>query len=252
VFSPFFQLSFHFQYFFHPTAVILFIYLVVVYYRTLPRRWVQIGKWLIFFVTVVVFLNGFLSAYRIVNKSLSFNKGQFELAGIISDLHLNNRNLIIAPARGLDDASCWLPLITSAHVLFCRDANFALPRKQAYEIYFYRESLYLYLIGRDSLWLKTTLCDGEEFLYPTTLLLFLWGPEREKVINYVKSIMLPYMSAIEAGDYEAKKLLRGYSNIVIVDRAEKIFIKNNHLSKYLSVYKEERQGSFILLWCRPL
>lgn len=173
-----------------------------------------------------------------------------QIVRIVSENNMGKDNLVIASANNVDDTSTWIPLVTQAHVIFSRDSHFVLPVKNAYDIYFYREALYLYMGGRDSAWVKFNLRKPRFVIFPTTLPLNV--PDREKTISYVEAILLPLMSRIEAGDPDTFKLLRSYNRILVIDDADNPMFLRNNLSKYLTIIKEEIRGLSLLLWCKPL
>ena len=173
----------------------MFIYLLSQQKPRLVHR-LPILKRMVWFLSIMIIIIGLLLSHAVFLKSLTFNRKQAELVRIVKDISINERVLIIASANAYNSASTWLPLITKAHVLFSRDAHFVLPRNQAFNIYFHRLALYIFMMGKDIQWGRSEMRRGFG-LFPTTMPLN--KVDIERTIMFEENLFLPIMYRIEAG-----------------------------------------------------
>jgi hypothetical protein len=253
--SPGLQVSNHGTYFVHMALAIL---LVTVATGTLAR----IQKFPRFLsnmlVVIICFLitHGALTARGTYARFLPFNAAQAEAAGGLESEDLEQNDLVIANARFVDDTTSWIPLLSSATVLFCRNAEFLLTAEQENNIQQYREAIYLYLTGHDRVRLDRALSPAgsikeQKFLSLTQRRQLLEGPHRDSALVEMRNGLGAFLSRIENQDPDTVRFFRKYARILVIDTAERPTFVASRLENYLQITRSERGRDIVFSWYKP-
>jgi hypothetical protein len=256
VLSPGLQVAHHTLYFVHTVLGIQLAYLLGALYPSAVRRVPRI-RWAAGGFLIGILLHGALAAHGNYRAFLPFNQAQKEKADILLLLNLQADDLVIADARFVDDTSCWLPLLSRARVLFCRNAEFALVPEDENRVQRLRQALYLYFAGRDPAWVDQVLSPAgdpseQNFLSLTLERLVLEGPQRASALASLKSLVDSRLTLVEQGDPSARLLFGSSRRILVLDRAGDPVFARSRLARYLRVEQEERRGDYVVLWCRKI
>src|SRR4029077_4270050 len=154
--EPVFFLSDHIGYFYQPTIIVLFMFLASAHMldRVQARRLTRAVP----LATVgLCFIYGLLMAETNYKANLPHNVVQADLAGWFARGKVSANDLVFTQfADSSYDACEWIPLLSEAEVLYCRNAQLALTGEQTRRVQRLREVLYLYFNGKDRHWLETT------------------------------------------------------------------------------------------------
>ena len=256
VISPALQIANHGLYFVHTTLTLQLAYLLAMVYPALLRRIPRL-RWALPVFLVLILADGALTAHGNYRALLPFNQVQKDKAGILVSLDLQPDDMVIADARFVDDTGCWLPLLSRARVLFCRDAEFALLRADEDRVQRLRQALYLYFAGRDPAWVDQVLSPAgdfseQNFLSLTLERLDLEGPQRAEALASLKALIDSRLALVEQGDPAARLMFGDFRRIVVLDRADDPLFERSRIAKYLRIEREERRGDYVLLWCKPI
>jgi len=118
-------------------------------------------------VVILLAVNAMLLAAATYRVFLPLNQQLAEAASLLKSIPVGADDLLIVPAKIADDTCEWVPLVSSAKVLFCRNAGGLLTPNQNNTIQRFRQALYLYFTGMDSRQLERIAEDpkaGEEQL----------------------------------------------------------------------------------------
>lgn len=256
VLSPALQISHHTLYFVHTVVGIQLAYLLGALYPAAARRVPRI-RWAAAILLAGMLLHGALVARGNYRTFLTFNQAQKEEANILVPLNLQADDLVIADARYVDDTSCWLPLVSRARVLFCRNAEFALAPEELESVQDRRLAFYLYFSGWDEARVSQLLSpempsSQQDFLSLTQERLALEGPERAAALAALKSRLLPALASIENRDPAAQQFLRQSNRVVVIYQAEDPTFSRARLESYFQITGQQQVGNSVLLWCKPL
>jgi len=254
--SPKLLISGHGLYFVHTVLVILLVTMA-----TSILASTKTGPKLLSAVLVVIagffVMHGALAARGTYLQFLRFNASQAKVAGLLESAGLGNNDLVIADARFVDSTPCWVPLLSSSAVLFCRNAEFVLAPEQKKNIQQYREAIYLYLTGHDTIWLEKTLspAGSVEAQRPLSLIqsnTLLEGPHRDAALLEIRDVLSPMLARIEAQDPDTVRFFRQYRTILVIDASERPMFLTSRLGSYLQLTRSERVGDVVLSWYNPL
>ncbi len=150
-------LSHHAAHFLHFTISIL---LMSVMYELLRRfrnrrRWIGVG---IAIAASIVVANGALLAAGTYRALSLYNREEVNLTRLLQGTWKPKEgDLIVARSHNVDDPCSWIPVLAAQPVLFCTDAEVMLTPQQNLEVHRFRQAIYLYLTGRDSVSLDKVL-----------------------------------------------------------------------------------------------
>jgi hypothetical protein len=199
---------------------------------------------------------GVLAAAGTYAKSLQLNATQAEVASLLKSAGLGSSDLVIAKARPVDSTPCWLPLLSSASVLFCRDAELVLAPDQEKDIQQYRNAMYLYLTGYDTSSLEKALSptgsiEEQKSIASVQDNFVLEGPHRDAALIETRNALIPMLSGVETHDPEAVHFFRQYKTILVIDSAERPIFLTSRLDSFLHLARSERVGDIVLSWYNP-
>ena len=198
----------------------------------------------IFFV-----LNGVLASWAAVRRSAETNASLGQFASVMSGLNLSSEDLVIAPAKEVDDVSTTVPLLSRAHVLYTPEAEILLgPGDES--LMRERQAAYLFLSGQDSSWLETQL---SKHLLPSAILTIgqrfaLQYRRRPDLLEQeVRQNLLPRMVALDRGVIPPVFAL-SHRVIVLDDVGHPIF-DDSHVSRVLRVNEDYKSGAIRVRVC---
>ncbi len=172
------------------------------------------------------------------------------------DLSPSQADLLIARSTTVDDPCGWVVLLSPSPVLFCTDAEVMLTPQQNQDIHRFRQALYLYLTGEDSVSLQQALAAPD----PAKLIwkLGYWAEaispsmeERRQGIQAIQSDVIPRLARVENHDAEVVAFFRKFHRVVVVDSKMKSVFAETRLSTFLSLESERDIGDFVLLYYTP-
>src|SRR5262249_17161969 len=144
----------HASYFEHATIVLMLTFAVAGWIsRTSQRALVS----RIFVPLTIAFfcLNGLLLAETGYRKLLPTNREQVDMVRWFEEGMVGDTDLIVTQ----HDLCAWLPFLTRAQVLYCRNSQAMLTPAQNRSLQRQRESWYLYFMGNGSQWLNNVSAD---------------------------------------------------------------------------------------------
>ena len=114
------------------------------FYRKLAGARIQ------FMVLGMLLVIGVWEAYSSFRIMRPVNTFQSHAVSELQQLQLSERDLIIAPSRFSDDISSWIPLLSSARVLFTDDSENILSATDTRTLHTTRQALYLEFFRNES------------------------------------------------------------------------------------------------------
>jgi len=166
VFDNSLSISHHAGYFVHTTVAVLLTFILSAVCVRL-RATARYSRFALGVVVILLAVNAMLLAAATYRVFLPLNQQLAEAASLLKSIPVGADDLLIVPAKIADDTCEWVPLVSSAKVLFCRNAGGLLTPNQNNTIQRFRQALYLYFTGMDSRQLERIAEDpkaGEEQL----------------------------------------------------------------------------------------
>ena len=201
-------------------------------------------------------LNGALIADTTYRVFLPANQEEADLAQYLKSNPPQAGDLVIARSMLVDDDCAWVPLVSAARVLYCRNVQVLLTPEQNQQTQRFRQALYLYFTGKDDAWVEHVLEDPTN-LAELTRLTFLGqvttdATERQKGVNAVRADLIPLLKEVETQDPGVVAFFAAYPQILVIDNVQKPYFDESRLAKYVSVDKREKSGQLLVLHCVPL
>ena len=202
-------------------------------------------------VAASVFLvaNGALASAAAIRANAETNSSLAGFARVISRLNLGAQDLVIAPARDVDDISTAVPLLTRAHVLYTPEAEILLgpdDEKVVHE----RQAAYLFLSARDSNWVDSQL---SKHLLPSAVLTLgqrfeLQAQHRPDLLEQeVRQNILPELRALQNGVIPS--VLTSAHRVVVLDDVEHPTFDDSHVNRLLAVSEDYKDGAIRVRVC---
>lgn len=187
--------------------------------------------------------NGALASWAAVRTNAETNTNLASFAGVISGMNLSSQDLVIAPAKEVDDVATTVPLLSRAHVLYTPEAEILLGPGDE-NMTSERRAAYLFLSGRDSNWLTTQL--SRHLLPSVTLTLgqrfFLqYHHHPDLVEKEVRENLLPELLALDHG--VTPSVLGNYHRVLLLDPADQPMFEDSHVNRLLTVSEDYKIGS---------
>ena len=245
-----FYVSQHIGYFYQPTIIILSIFLVSVYVPQAPSsdalvRVVLLTALGVSFVYALAMADG---NYRL---NYLYNSEQRDLAEWFAKNKVEASDLVVTQFSGLQYDACeWIPLLSKAEVLYCRNAQLTLTAEQNRDIQRYREVLYLYFEGKDSQWLQTH-SDFERYGLYGELESYRKPEERAARVIEVRAEMLPFFDRVENSDPSVKAFFRTFRRVWIVQKREDKILSERRLVSYFDPVETDEQGILTITMAVP-
>jgi hypothetical protein len=242
-------LSHHAGHFVHLTMAIHVTFIVAQGLGSWNRSYV-----LVILIVVVIF-NGALLARGTYQGFLQMNREVTELRDLKQYWNPQPGDLVIARSKNVDDSCGWIVLMSPSPVLFCTDAEVMLTPQQNREIHRFREALYLYFGGEDSIRLQRELNSSD----PSALMYRLgyWAEassssseERKKGVHDIESELIPLLQKVEKHD-GIEAFLQQFNRIIVVDTLDNHTFDRDRLASFMKLQSQQNVGDHILLFNSP-
>lgn len=193
--------------------------------------------------------NGALASAAAIRANAETNSSLAGFARVITGLNLGSQDLVIAPARDVDDISTAVPLLTRAHVLYTPEAEILLG-PDAEKVVHERQAAYLFLSGRDANWVDSQL--SNHLLPPVVL-----TPSQRFELQYqhrpdlmeqeIRQNILPEVDALENG--VTPSVFTSSRRVVILDDVEQPTFDDSHVNRLLAVSEDYKDGPIRVRVC---
>lgn len=216
--DPRFLVSHHAGYF---VQIALALEIVLIFWGLRPVLSPRMAPLLSIGLAAFAVLNGAWGAWSTVRSHSKTNESFSSFAQVISGLRVGSQDLVVAPAVFVDDVSTTVPLVSTAHVLYTRNAEILLDRTQVNEVQRERQAVYLYLTGHDSKWMAQGLKADP---IPPGMLTLANGftlqnrGSRREVEADIRENLGPFLIQLEKGT--VPKFLTTVRRILVVDSVE--------------------------------
>ena len=256
VFDASLSISHHAGYFVHTTAGVLLIFILSAVCVRL-RATARYSRFALGAVVILLAVNAMLLAAATYRAFLPLNKQLAETASLLKSIPVRADDLLIVPAKIVDDACEWAPLVSNAKVLFCRNAAGLLTPNQNNTIQRFRQALYLYFTGMDSRQLERIAEDPKAVEEQMRLAYYGGGISsfrkevREGGLSAIRMELIPLLDGAERQDPRMPAFLRLYSRILVVDNRQDPVFDRQRLASYLVIQKEAPWGDLTVLFCNP-
>jgi len=236
--------------FYQSTTVILFIFFVSAYIpgAAQPPR---LARTISLATLVLCFFYGLSEAEANYRVYLPYNLEQADLASWVARGEVSARDLVITQFTISQYDDCeWMPLLSEAELLYCRNAQVVLTPQQNRDVQRLREVLYLYFDGKDHEWLADTTHLERYGLYGDVTS-FRGPEERAARIVSLRQQMLPLFDRVEHGDPSIQAFFRRFQRVWILQaRRNQPFVKAR-LASYLNLGEQETVGSLLVTSSDP-
>lgn len=245
-----FYISDHIGYFYNATITILAVFLLSAHLPSAvrPLRLIRIAA-----VAVFVFCIAFgsLMAQANYKANLPYNLEQADLSNWFARGQVSANDLIITQFETSRYDDCeWLPLLTDAEVLYCRNAQVILTPDQNRDVQRLREVLYLYFDGKDHQWLESSAQFARTGLYGE-LESFRTPEERNARIIALRQEMRPLFDNIERQDPSITSFFRRFRRVWVIQNRHNRLFSNERLASYLKLDDPEISGSLSITPAQP-
>jgi hypothetical protein len=240
-----FYLSDHSGYFYQSTVVILFMVLVSAYLPSSAPA-LRLVRLAALATVVICVVYGFLMAEANYRLTLAYNVEQADFARWMERGEVAAQDLIITQFTNAYYDSCeWVPLLSRAEVLYCRNAQLTLTPEQNRDVQRLREVLYLYLSGKDRHWLETGT-DFERYGLYGEVSSFRGVGERSERIAALREEMLPLFDSISNDDPSIRNYFRRFRRVWIVQHRQDPGFADARLESYLDLKGQETVGGLLV------
>ena len=236
-------LSEHIGYFFHTIIAILIIFVVAAYVPSGPKasRLLRISS---LCVVAFCFLSGALLAEGNYRFHLSRNLELADMAEWLARSDVSRNDLLIAQY----DACDWVPILSDAEVLYCRNAECLLTHDQTRNVQRFREALYLYFLGKDHKWLGATSA-LERYGFYNELPVEAQMPENK--VAAIRSELLPNLELAEQRDASVVDFFHRYRRIWVVQNVHEPIFDRAALGSYLDFREQQNFGILSVISATP-
>jgi len=248
-------LSHHAAYFLHTTVAILITFLAAAAWASTQRKFWAAGGAL-WGVGAIVLLNGLLLTSGTYRDFLPSNREMVELSRLQRASNLEEGDLVIARSQSADDLCGWTVLLSKAQVLYCTDAPMMLTAQQNRDIHRFRQALYLYLSGKDSVFLERALSGPE-----SSSLMYQLGywPEamarsaedRMEGVHAVRADLIPLLEQVERHDFAVNRFFQEFRRIIVIDGVRHRTFDDERLASFLKLEEQQNSDDLVLLTYVP-
>ena len=254
VFDNSLSISHHAGYFVHTTVAVLLTFIlsaVCVRLRAMARY----SRFALGVVVLLLAVNAMQLAAATYRVFLPLNQQLAETSSLLKSIPVRAGDLLIVPAKIADDTCEWVPLVSSAKVLYCRNAAGLLTPNQNKPVQRFRQALYLYFTGMDSLQLERITEDPKVVEEQMRLAYYGGGitpfrkDVRERGVSAIRMELIPLLDGAERQDPSMPAFLRLYSRILVVDNRQDPVFDRQRLASYLVIQKEMPWGDLTVLFC---
>lgn len=244
-----FFLGNHITYFYESTVLILVLFLVSVY---IPNDALSLRLERVAAVTTVLLCcaYGSLAAECNYRYYLPLNVEKTDLITWVGLGEVSADDLIITQfTNGFYDACEWVPLLSRAEVLYCRNAQLTLTPEQNRDVQRLREVLYLFFDGKDHQWLENATQFEKYGLYGE-LSSYRRSADRTARIVALRQEMLPFFDRVEHNDPSIQDFFRTFRRVWIIQNRQAPFVRDR-LSSYFNLREEDVAGSLLIMSADP-
>jgi hypothetical protein len=236
----------HAAYFFDCTIAIQITYLAAVLYLRFGEMipWL---RWAYAVGAVALLINGAIVSFAIYRYYFPSNQEIASFAKVLKSLKPSAGDLVIARARTVDDPCAWVPLLTRATVLHCRNSQVALTTEQRQTVYRLRQAFYLYFIGQNSQ-LEEITANKKSIAMQD----YLSGGGNRQQDASIQNEPVPLPSRVEGDDTEMHSFFQAFKQVLIIDSIQHPIFSRERLAVYLSLGEERKVGNFFVYWGRPI
>lgn len=236
-------LSEHIGYFFHSIIAILITFVVAAYVPSGPKtsRLLRVSS---FCVVAFCFLSGALLAEGNYRFHLSRNLELADMAEWLARGEVSRNDLVISQY----DACDWVPVLSDAEVLYCRNAECLLTHEQTRNLQRFREALYLYFLGKDHIWLGATSALERYGFYNELPVEAQTGENRTAAI---RSELLPSLELVEKRDASVVDFFHRYRRIWVVQNGQEPIFDKAALGSYLEFREQQNFGALAVISAIP-
>ncbi len=256
VFDTSFSISHHAGYFVHTTVGVLLTFLLSAVCAR-PRATSRYWRFALRAAVILLAANAMLLAAATYRAFLPLNQELAETASLLKSIPVGANDFLIVPAKNADDMCEWVPLISTARVLYCRNAAGLLTPNQTNTIQRLGQGLYLYFTGMDSRELERITEDPKSIDEQIRLAYYGGGISpfrkdvREEGLSAIRTGLIPWLDAAERQDPRLLDFLRLHSRILVIDNRQSPVFERQRLASYLNVQKEVLLGNLTVLFCSP-
>jgi len=248
--EPVFFLSQHIGYFYQSTIVILLIFLVSAYFPSGSQS-LRYARILSLAVVGLCGIYGLLMAEGNYRINLPYNMVQADLATWFGHGKVSANDLVVTQFEGAEYDACeWIPLLSKAEVLYCRNAQLSLTAEQNRNVQRLREVLYLYFDGKDRQWLENSTQFERYGLYGE-LSSYRKLEERAQRIATLRREMLPIFDRAEHHDPTISDFFRHFGRVWIVRDAQTPAFVDERFASYLDIKEKEKVGGLLIMSATP-
>jgi hypothetical protein len=245
-----FYISDHIGYFYNVTITVLVMFLVSAHVPAAvrPLRLVRVAA-----VAVLVFCVAFASLMAQANytANLPYNLEQADLSNWFARGQVSANDLILTQFETSRYDNCeWIPLLTDAEVLYCRNAQVILTPDQNRDVQRLREVLYLYFDGKDHQWLESSTQFARTGLYGE-LESFRTPEELNARIVTLRHEMRPLFDAVERQDPSITTFFRRFRRVWVIQNQHNHRYSNERLASYLNLEDPQVSGSLAITPAQP-
>jgi len=186
--------------------------------------------------------NGALAGWAAVRANADTNTRAARFAQVIKNLNLRSEDLVIGPAKEVDDISTIVPLLSRAHVLYTPEAEILLGPGDE-KLMNERQAAYLFLSGRDSNWLDSQL---SKHLLPYAVLTLgqrfqLQYQHRPNLLEReVRQNVLPELQMLDSG--VKPPVFAGSRRVIILDDIDHPTFDDSHVNRLLTISEHYWMG----------
>lgn len=243
-------LSDHIGYFYQSTIVTLLIFLVSSWMSGRSRQ-LRFARVISLAVVVVCCVYGTSSAEGNYRANRGFNLELADLATWMGRGQVSDHDLVMTRFEGAQYDNCeWVPLLSKAEVLYCRNAQVALTPVQNRDVQRYREVLYLYFDGKDSQWLQNATGFERYGLYGELSSYRTPREQAERVVA-LRNQMLPFFQRVERADPMTRDFFRRFRRVWIVHGPQTRKFVDTQLDNYLDLGPTETVGGLQITSSNP-
>jgi hypothetical protein len=178
--------------------------------------------------------------------NLAFNLEQAEMSRWFARGEVSAEDLVITRFETTAYDNCeWIPLLSEAEVLYCRNAQLALTPEQNGDVQRLREVLYMYFDGKDHLWLENSTHFERYGLYGD-LSSFRKPEELAARVVALRNELHPLFDRIENNDPSTRAFFRRFRRVWIIQSPNDTFV-TPRLESYLNLKDQETTGSLVVI-----
>ena len=186
--------------------------------------------------------SGVLASWAAVRVNADTNSQGASFAQVIRNLNLSSEDLVLAPAKDVDDFSTAVPLLSRAHVLYTPEAEILLGAGDE-NLMNQRLAAYLFLSGRDSNWLDSQL---SKHLLPSSVLTLgqrfeLQYQHRPNLLEReVRQNVSPRLQMLDSG--VKPPVFAGSRRVIVLDDIDHPTFDDSHVNQLLTISEDYKMG----------